>query len=791
MKAIADNRICLKERFNKLICDKSGEQIGFKLVFAVYILLAGLYFLLANYDKIMIIYNDEIYYFNMAKNIAAGNGFVIDGLGGGFQKILYSLFLSPSFLIQDPVMRIKATALINSLTMASAVFPVWLIAKDIKLSKKGTLSALLFAAVFPDSLIYMFYMAECVYYPLTLLFVHLWIVNYKNPSVKNGIILGAVGFLCYLAKECFIAVMISCAVIEIIFPVISYFLSNRLQKLKTFYSKKSFVNLLVFAGTFFLLYIAAKMLVFPSGDNIYKTLNSIPPINGFDAYKFSYFIYSFLYYIASVLICVFVLPFIYPLLQYKKLDDISKKLYFFVLVNLTSVILGIAYSISATEDYGHAMPRIITRYFAGFILLSLMIFIKSLEYNYNELGKTRPQYWWGLLCVSILPCVLFKGSGSFIWDYPLGGFYNNYKILFGTLTLDRKHWYEYMEAHNKLWMGIDNPLDIDLFQVFFGLVLVLIVALFHYFFTHKKEKIAKKSIIGFLSFVLIFDCSVQYYKAVSSNSADAYILSDALKIGDYLKEDSEYNILYITGKVNGRAKQHLDSYLTLNKNQHIYPITKEGIELNNPAENNYLSEDIKIPSLINGYSKYDGIIPDTPHSYNYILVDSEADFATTGLKGVEEVPLNLNFYKLYKNTDPSTVIIQYNESIIYGGSYMKIENEDLGKFYSVSHTVPKSENLEMLDICFNFKIPVKGGLNSAYIRLNLQESEIKKDNLTYYSVFDDEKHLSNGILGSNTSHQFKVEVKDGYLSFEIIFAEAGEVSSQVINFVEISSNPFN
>ena len=109
--------------------------------FLVNFILRGI---LSSYSRAIRIYNDELYYYGIARSLFQGNGITVRGVPVAFQKILYSLILAPTFAIDSSVIQMKVIAWINSLLISLSVFPAYGIAK--RLMKKSTyiVCALLF-----------------------------------------------------------------------------------------------------------------------------------------------------------------------------------------------------------------------------------------------------------------------------------------------------------------------------------------------------------------------------------------------------------------------------------------------------------------------------------------------------------------------------------------------------------------------------------------------------------------------------------------------------------------------
>lgn len=742
----------------------SEKNIRLRFVIILYIALSAANFLFANYVKHLDVYNDEYFYLNTAQNIFNGEGPIVDGLGLGFDKILYSFVIAPLYVIKDALLRVKMISLVNCLLVSSSLFPVWLIARKIELSRTSTFLVLIITCVFPELSMSMSFMSESLFFPLALFFVYFWIVNEQAPTIKNAVVLGVIGFLCYFCKASFLAVFVACIGFQIVFPIIPYLMRDKSNpvKFKSFYSKNKFVNIIIFCGVFMALNLVLKLTLFNGAASSYQ-LKSISMF--FESYRFSYAVYGFLYNIAGVMISILIFPFVYPILQYKKLSETAQKLFGFMIMTILASVAVVDYTITSYEDYGMSTPRVHTRYFSYCVLIIFIIFLKSIESSYCNANEKRPGYWAGLILATISPCVIYKGMATGVPDQTLLCFYDDYRANIGTLELDIQEWMNFMRDAGYIWMENSDPIKINIFAFLFGAAMLVLILLFHWLFTKKYEKYAK--IFALSAIILIMTTSsLDARSQWRSRNSDHYnLVPEVISINNYLADNGDgFNMLYITDKKFSRDTKNVNTYLNLKKGQNIVFAEVNSIDINALSQNNFIVEKTEFTNLFSfdriTYPKYQPI-----PSFDYILADSGANFGAYHLAGVEEITeLETKEYTLYKNLDPKTLIIEPDSDNAYSGGEMIVWPSGNG-YLSADYIVTDNKITNVNDVCVDVNIPVDEQIQSLNVRIELTN---EFDTYQLCIIRQNGKDDLNYIVQGEDEFCFDVEVKDNAASFEIL-----------------------
>lgn len=170
----------------------------------LFVLSSVVRFCLSDFPKCIGVLPDEVRYLNLAASLFNEGQLVERGGFSSFQKILYPLALSPAFLADDPLLRVRLIALLNSIYVSSAVFPALLLARRLFTSRTPVIICLLFTLVMPDMCYSMTFLSECVYLPLALWLIACCLRAFEARGRAGYAWCAGAGLLCYvtyLAKE--------------------------------------------------------------------------------------------------------------------------------------------------------------------------------------------------------------------------------------------------------------------------------------------------------------------------------------------------------------------------------------------------------------------------------------------------------------------------------------------------------------------------------------------------------------------------------------------------------------
>ena len=170
----------------------------------LFVLSSVVRFCLADFPKCIGVLPDEIRYLNLAASLFNEGQLIERGGFSSFQKILYPLALSPAFLADDPLLRVRLITLLNSIYVSSAVFPALLLARRLFTGKAPVIVCLLLTLIMPDMCYSMTFLSECIYLPLALWLIACCLRALEARGRAQYAWCAGAGLLCYvtyLAKE--------------------------------------------------------------------------------------------------------------------------------------------------------------------------------------------------------------------------------------------------------------------------------------------------------------------------------------------------------------------------------------------------------------------------------------------------------------------------------------------------------------------------------------------------------------------------------------------------------------
>ncbi|HJJ00487.1 MAG TPA: hypothetical protein OIM11_05000 [Coriobacteriaceae bacterium] len=185
----------------------------------LFVLSSVVRFCLADFPKCIGVLPDEIRYLNLAASLFNEGQLIERGGFSSFQKILYPLALSPAFLADDPLLRVRLIALLNSIYVSSAVFPALLLARRLFTGKAPVIICLLFALIMPDMCYSMTFLSECIYLPLALWLIACCLRAFEARGRAGYAWCAGAGLLCYvtyLAKEVALGFALASIVVMIV-----------------------------------------------------------------------------------------------------------------------------------------------------------------------------------------------------------------------------------------------------------------------------------------------------------------------------------------------------------------------------------------------------------------------------------------------------------------------------------------------------------------------------------------------------------------------------------------------
>lgn len=393
--------------------EKIKENKKVLVIILLFILSAVFHGLLSDFPKVISGYPDELRYVGIGRSLFEGQGLKLHNLNSDFQKILYSITILPAFFFRSTADQIRAIGYINSLLLASSIFPLYGLCRRILKEDKEISLVIVFWMTFPVFVFSLYFMSEVAFLPLSLWVVYcVWRIFCSEKFSEKlylNLLLGVLCYLAYLNKEIALYYVLAYLFVYILFCVF-----HGLNW------KNEAVCLLVFVGVFVLCFLIMKGTIFYGLENSYSNTNLKAIRLNFSIEEIRYLLYGLICNVLFTVLAFGIFPVIIPLAFWDKKE---KESWFFLFLFL-SLLIGcatISYLITLPEDFGKQSPRLHIRYLEPLMLPLFMLMInnaKRLKDNRQENGDRRRYKIVGI-CV-ILFAVAFiclkAGGGSYLAD---------------------------------------------------------------------------------------------------------------------------------------------------------------------------------------------------------------------------------------------------------------------------------------------------------------------------------------------------------------------------------------
>lgn len=419
-------------------------------------------FCLSDFPKCIGVLPDEVRYLNLAASLFNEGQLVERGGFSSFQKILYPLALSPAFLADDPLLRVRLIALLNSIYVSSAVFPALLLARRLFTSRTPVIICLLFTLVMPDMCYSMTFLSECVYLPLALWLIACCLRAFEARGRAGYAWCAGAGLLCYvtyLAKEvalgfalAFIVMMIARICRSMRYADANSGLPSHpthpsrdaaaelacLRHAQTVLAKPhraqcgsardarihACISLICFFAAFAIPFLLLKFTLFSGLLNSY---NQTDPSVLLNPYTLLFAIYALASDATHFAIAFAFFPLVLPALTWPRLTRRERDLYLFCLLAFVFILLIVVYTISIREDLGHVGIRPHVRYVAPIFLPLLFLTIKQLLRGDGTAIMRTPIAFAAAIALTLGMCLLvvfMLGNGDYSQGFDNAQFHS-------------------------------------------------------------------------------------------------------------------------------------------------------------------------------------------------------------------------------------------------------------------------------------------------------------------------------------------------------------------------------
>ncbi len=152
------------------------------------------------------VYIDEGLYINIARSLVADGKVMYRAQPISYIYLLYPLTIMPVFLLPSSVNIYRVLQLWNVLMISTIIFPVYLLCKEVKLTRKHTYVATIASIIIPEIGLSTYLVAESLIYPLMMWILLLGYLVISKPEKRiYPILFGVINGIAYFAKpECIV-----------------------------------------------------------------------------------------------------------------------------------------------------------------------------------------------------------------------------------------------------------------------------------------------------------------------------------------------------------------------------------------------------------------------------------------------------------------------------------------------------------------------------------------------------------------------------------------------------------
>lgn len=343
---------------------KGSPKINLLILFILSLLIHGI---ISVYMGEYAVFYDELQHNNLAKAIASGDFFEFRGASINFFEILYSVVISPVYMIFDNTAYAHTIIIwVNAFLISSAIFPIYLMSSKLLKSRVHIWMVTIYGTIIAETYYSAFVIQENLNYPVIMWFFCLLVYFFSSDyfTLRRSIGLGCYTFLLTTIKSVNLAIFVAvciCFLYMLVFEQI-----EKKQILKAFIS---------YIATHLILqrmYAAIAAYIAGTGDN-HQVTNALARITGMEyiltlGYAFA------LYMVFSMLATgIFQIPILSA--GFMHLEHRIKRLVVFCFSYIIVVSGTVCLLFVPTENYGDLAIRSHTRYFFyGFVMLFLLFF---------------------------------------------------------------------------------------------------------------------------------------------------------------------------------------------------------------------------------------------------------------------------------------------------------------------------------------------------------------------------------------------------------------------------------
>lgn len=505
------------------------KTISIKKIILLYIVFICLYGVIVSFFTSTVhIDVDEELYLEMARSFHYEGRFALGGEIVNYSCILYSMLISIAYFFYSPENILQFMRLIGVVTMTSAVFPIWLIAKKIVNDENAALKITILSMLLPFMFDSAYIMQEVLAYPL-----FLWTLWFLLCAVEKGnylsyLLSALFGALCFFTKTYLFFIPVVFNIVEG-FEIIKAGQAALHTKSEIGVKKRlknvmmyDITYLAVFAALYFVSYMIND---FSKGNNHYSSqFSHLFPIS---INTVICGICCCVFYMAFFIVNTGILPFAGLAWKRKNESGYERRFWHFIFLSVIFLVFEIVVMIVLTEEGNVFFPhKYLFRYFQIFTVPLLLAFISSIKVK--EIWKDKK-----LLLLLSTACII--------------------TVLFWVVMYKRTshgiidgHFFVLLENMNRVMPYAGAVATAGLSLLILGVI-------------RKNMRFWKLPAVGVVMCFWLLNCvQLPYYSNVIAGGAG--IENDAVKVAEYLNTNDISNIYYVRTKTASPYLQNCYGY---------------------------------------------------------------------------------------------------------------------------------------------------------------------------------------------------------------------------------------
>lgn len=752
--------------------EKIRKRIEWVLLVIVFLAHTVILYKIADFNRRIISYPDELVYYDAAKAIYAGVARNIHEAAFGVTNLAYPLVLAPLMGVADTFVRIRLIGLLNAVLLSVTVFPVWMITGELGLKRMYRWATVLVIMIWPDLILSGMLMSEAIYWPLAAFAFLFCIRSFKHRKIYDAALAGAFAYLCYFSREVALCIAIAYGVFQVLSSLIETIAARKenpglKNRFKAFLKEIDWISLVVFYITFAALYFGVNKLLLSNAFNQYTDAlanSSLSASDGTEMYRKLYFLYDFSSYCLAACLGFFILPVLAPMTHYLHMDKLTRKSYLFGMILLGGTLIVTSYIIGMLEDLGIQQMRIHFRYFSPYIMLLLPVYLSSVKEEHYLDDSIREKRFGRVVFVS----ALFMAVQSLMMQAPLHGAVGEHPALL------------YFEQLEEKFLALKTPvgasITFDKVSILISLGVCMALGIGFLIARWKKtRKLAIPFFILVISCVCIYNCHAGFGQLRLHYSVSKPVHDDMLAINEYFVREGleDSNVLYVCDQWYYEDAQAYDLYFDMRRGrEYIMNYQTFRNIIGNAEGDRIVLKDTVIPEALRNY-------PVFAERIDYIIVVRGTDGVGPMLSGLKEVFITTDngVFRVYQNEDPTNLLLAEDEDRDY---LIQTIGFTSGPYYCAPQFVTRG--ISACEGSFSWTegpevevvVPVSEEVQKVRIKLNTY--------MTYHgfqevNVRQDGELIYQGSINGDSEIVFDGTARDGEVRFVIELPTAASPAS--------------